>query len=61
MRSGAFSPNFSVDLIEKDLGYMVQLAHDLQVDPEVVNAVRSVFARASAEGLGDQDFSIVGS
>jgi 3-hydroxyisobutyrate dehydrogenase-like beta-hydroxyacid dehydrogenase len=60
MRSGDFSPNFSVDLIEKDLGYMVQLAHDLQVDPEVVTAVRSVFARASAEGLGDQDFSIVG-
>jgi len=60
MRSGAFSPNFSVDLIEKDLGYMVQLAHDLQVDPEVVKAVRSVFARASAEGLGDKDFSVIG-
>jgi 3-hydroxyisobutyrate dehydrogenase-like beta-hydroxyacid dehydrogenase len=40
MRSGDFSPNFSVDLIEKDLGYMVQLAQDLQVDPEVVKAVR---------------------
>jgi 3-hydroxyisobutyrate dehydrogenase-like beta-hydroxyacid dehydrogenase len=40
MRSGAFSPNFSVDLIEKDLGDMVQLAQDLQVDPEVVKAVR---------------------
>jgi 3-hydroxyisobutyrate dehydrogenase len=60
MRSGNFSPNFSVDLIEKDLGYMSQLAHDLQVSPDVVDAVRAVFARASAEGLGDQDFSVIG-
>ena len=60
MRSGDFSPNFSVDLIEKDLGYMSSLANDLQVAPDVVDAVRAVFTRASAQGLGDQDFSVIG-
>jgi len=60
MRSGDFSPNFSVDLIEKDLGYMSQLAQDLQVAPDVVDAVRAVFTRASAQGLGDKDFSVIG-
>ena len=60
MRSGDFSPNFSVDLIEKDLGYMSQLAQDLKVAPDVVDAVRAVFTRASAQGLGDKDFSVIG-
>ena len=61
MRAGDFTPNFSVDLIEKDLGYMAAVANEHGVDASAVEAVRAVFTRASHEGLGDKDFSIVGS
>lgn len=60
MRSGDFTPNFSVDLIEKDLGYMVRLAQEESIDASVLSAVRAVFTRASHEGLGDKDFSVIG-
>jgi 3-hydroxyisobutyrate dehydrogenase len=60
MRSGDFTPNFSVDLIEKDLGYMVGLAQEQSVDASVLSAVQAVFTRAAVAGLGDQDFSVIG-
>jgi len=60
MRSGDFTPNFSVDLIEKDLGYMVRLAQEESIDASVLSAVQAVFTRAAAAGLGDQDFSVIG-
>jgi 3-hydroxyisobutyrate dehydrogenase-like beta-hydroxyacid dehydrogenase len=60
MRGGDFTPNFSVDLIEKDLGYMAELAAEEGVDAAVISAVRNVFTRASTQGLGGQDFSVIG-
>ena len=60
MRLGDFTPNFSVDLIEKDLGYVVRLAQEESIDASVLSAIQSVFSRASAEGLGEQDFSVIG-
>lgn len=60
MRGGNFTPNFSVDLIEKDLGYMAQTAHELNVDVAVVSAVRATFSQASQHGLGNQDFTVIG-
>ena len=60
MRAGDFTPNFSVDLIEKDLGYMAQVAIDASVDPQVIQAVQAKFTRASHDGLGDKDFSVIG-
>jgi 3-hydroxyisobutyrate dehydrogenase len=60
MRAGDFTPNFTVDLIEKDLGYMAELAREQNVVATVIDSVRDVFTRASAQGLGDKDFSVIG-
>jgi 3-hydroxyisobutyrate dehydrogenase-like beta-hydroxyacid dehydrogenase len=60
MRAGDFTPNFTVDLIEKDLGYMADLAREHNVEATVIDSVRDVFTRASARGLGDKDFSVIG-
>ena len=60
MRAGDFTPNFSVDLIEKDLGYMATVAKEANVDPQVIQAVQAKFTSASADGLGGKDFSVIG-
>lgn len=52
---GAFDPLFPIDLVEKDLGYAVELAEEA---PSTA-AARALFARAQAEGLGDRNITAV--
>jgi 3-hydroxyisobutyrate dehydrogenase len=53
-----FLSAFPVDLAEKDMGYVVQAAGGTERAP-TAEAVRSVFARASAAGLGAENLSAV--
>ena len=52
---GAFDPLFPIDLVEKDLGYAVELA----AAAPATAAARETFARAQAEGLGGQNITAV--
>lgn len=52
MTSGQYAPLFPIDLVEKDLGYMVALAESLGTTAPTTSAVRAVFGRACAAGFG---------
>lgn len=52
MASGQYAPLFPIDLVEKDLGYMVALAESLGTSAPTTEAARAVFGRASAAGHG---------
>jgi len=52
MASGSYAPLFPIDLVEKDLGYMVSLAESLGTTAPTTAAARAVFGRASAAGHG---------
>ncbi len=51
---GNHTPMFPIDLLVKDLGYLLA-----DVDAPVMAGVRDAFARASARGLGGQHISAV--
>ena len=54
MASGDFAPNFPVELVEKDLGYAVEVASG---GAPVTEAARGAFERAIREGYGDDDIT----
>ncbi|MEL6615220.1 MAG: NAD(P)-dependent oxidoreductase [Bacteroidota bacterium] len=54
MASGAFAPNFPVELVEKDLRYAAGLASG---DAPVTEAARGAFERAIREGYGGDDIA----
>lgn len=52
MLAGDFSPQFPIDLIAKDFGYVLQTAGDASTAPTIA-AAGQVFEDAKARGLGD--------
>lgn len=54
---GAFSPNFPIDLVAKDFGYLQGLSEDLAADMPVAAAAGSVYASARDEGLAELDIA----
>jgi 3-hydroxyisobutyrate dehydrogenase len=54
-----FTPNFALRWMAKDLTYAIDGASRNGVALETASAARSVFQRAIAEDLGDEDFSAV--
>ena len=57
MAARTFSPNFPIDLVEKDFGYVVANAASVDASFEIAAAVRGVYARAKSEGHGGDDIS----
>lgn len=55
--SGDFSPNFPIDLVAKDFGYLSDTATTIGAGVPTAAAVRDVFAAGVAEGLGELDIS----
>jgi 3-hydroxyisobutyrate dehydrogenase len=56
MVASAFAPAFPVELVEKDLGYLLEAA---QAGAPLAQAARAVFAAARAKGLGGQHLTVV--
>jgi len=50
-----FSTNFSVKWMHKDIGLMLESAHDLQVPLPLTALTQQVFRAAIAAGCGDED------
>lgn len=59
MTAGAFSPNFPVRLVEKDLRYLSAVADDLAVAVPMVAAALGGYGEASAAGHADEDFTAI--
>jgi len=57
MAEGAFSPNFPVHLVAKDLRYAAAAAEAVGADAPLTRAAGAVYARAEGEGHGDIDVS----
>jgi 3-hydroxyisobutyrate dehydrogenase-like beta-hydroxyacid dehydrogenase len=57
MAAGQTTPLFTIDLIEKDLGYMLAAAQASSADLPGATAVRAAFRRAQSEGLGQANVS----
>lgn len=57
MAERQFTPNFPVELVNKDLGYALQLADAADVRGTVLPAVREAFELADAHGFGDDDIA----
>ncbi len=58
MLAGSFAPQFPVELIEKDFGYMLHSAAS-EADAPTIAAARGVFRRAAEQGLGDENMTAV--
>ena len=58
MLAGHFAPQFPIDLIEKDVGYMLRSA-DSDADAPTIAAARGVFRRAAEHGLGRENMTAV--
>jgi 3-hydroxyisobutyrate dehydrogenase len=56
MLAGNFSPQFPVELIEKDFGYAVDAAGSPEEAPTIA-AARGVFQKAIAEGFGSENMT----
>jgi 3-hydroxyisobutyrate dehydrogenase len=54
-----FTPNFALRWMAKDLAYALDSASRNRVALQTASAALSVFKRAIADGLGDEDFSAV--
>lgn len=57
--SNDFTPNFPLKLMTKDIGYAIKEAENCGVPLQTARPALELFKRASAKGLGDQDFSAV--
>ena len=58
MLTGDFSPQFPVELIEKDFNYTVQAAGSAEAAPTIA-ATRDVFRKAIGAGLGELNMTAV--
>jgi 3-hydroxyisobutyrate dehydrogenase len=58
MLVGNFAPQFPVELIEKDFGYVLREVSDPKAAPTIA-AARSVFQRAIEHGLGCDNLTSV--
>ena len=52
MAAKKYDPMFLIELVEKDLSYALKLAEDLKIKAPTLEAVKSVYARAKAQGYG---------
>jgi 3-hydroxyisobutyrate dehydrogenase-like beta-hydroxyacid dehydrogenase len=52
MAAKKYDPMFPIELVEKDFSYALKLAEDLIVKTPTLEAVRSVYAQAKAQGHG---------
>ena len=59
MTARDFRPNFSVNLMAKDLAYAIAEGSQLDVALKTAQAGREVFQAASASGWGEQDISAI--
>jgi len=57
MTARTFAPMFPIDLVEKDLGYVVATTSSLGGESPVTAAVRAVYGRAKDEGLGGDNIT----
>jgi 3-hydroxyisobutyrate dehydrogenase len=57
--AGDFTPNFALRWMAKDLTYAIDGASRNGIDLQTASAALSVFQRAIADNLGDEDFSAV--
>ena len=53
----AYDPGFCLDLMKKDVGLALAAADELKVPLLLGALVQQIFTAASADGLGDADFS----
>jgi 3-hydroxyisobutyrate dehydrogenase len=58
MLAGTFEPQFPVELIEKDFGYVIEAAGSPAAVPTIA-AARGVFQRANENGLGNRNMTSV--
>jgi 3-hydroxyisobutyrate dehydrogenase-like beta-hydroxyacid dehydrogenase len=52
MAARKYDPMFPIELVEKDFSYGLKLAENLKLKTPVLEAVRSVYAQAKAQGYG---------
>jgi 3-hydroxyisobutyrate dehydrogenase len=57
--AGKFAPMFPIELVEKDLGYLVATAEAADCDAPTSRAVREVYDRARDAGLSDENIAAV--
>jgi 3-hydroxyisobutyrate dehydrogenase len=57
MAAGNTTPLFTIDLIEKDLGYIIETANASGADLPGAVSARAVFQRAQSKGLGQSNVS----
>lgn len=57
MVSRNFAPNFPIQLVEKDLGYLAQTADSLDSSATMAQAAQGLFAVAKGKGFGEEDVS----
>jgi 3-hydroxyisobutyrate dehydrogenase len=58
MLAGQFAPQFPVELIEKDFGYVLREVSDPSAAPTIA-AVRRMFQRAIEHGMGGDNMTAV--
>lgn len=58
MLAGNFEPQFPVELIEKDFGYVIEAAGSPAAVPTIA-AARGVFQRANENGLGNRNMTSI--
>jgi 3-hydroxyisobutyrate dehydrogenase len=56
MLAGNFSPQFPIELIEKDFGYTIDAAGSPEAAPTIATA-RRIFQKAITEGLGSENMT----
>ena len=57
MEPGNYSPNFPIELVEKDLSYFVESLAGAQKGRSFVEATRKIYAEAKWEGYGEDDIT----
>jgi 3-hydroxyisobutyrate dehydrogenase len=57
--AGEFSPSFALDGARKDLALIAEAAAEAKVDGSLVNALRTLFDAAAAQGHGGEDMAVV--
>lgn len=57
MQSNSFSPNFPIELVAKDLRYLIETAALQDRHLPITTAAHDVFREATSAGLGDLDIS----
>jgi 3-hydroxyisobutyrate dehydrogenase len=56
MLAGSFSPQFPIELIEKDFGYAIDAAGAPEAAPTIA-AARGIFQKAVAKGFGSENMT----